>query len=108
MCNECEADGTILPSIESFHMGVNLPKVHYLFYEYFFRPVIGEVNWKHCFAERKRFGTNVVEAYAHALLENSYHAWVYDYLKAVKQFNHPEQESPQNYKVDYNILYCEV
>ena len=28
--------------------------------------------------------------------------------KAVKQFDHPEQESPQNYEVDYNILYCEV
>jgi hypothetical protein len=80
MCNECEADGTILPSIESFQMGVNLPKVHYLFYKYFFRPVIGEVNWKCCFAERKRFGTNVAEAYAHALLENNYHAWVYDYI----------------------------
>jgi hypothetical protein len=61
-------------------MGVNLPKVHYLFYEYFFRPVIGEANWKRRFAERKRFGTNIAEAYGHALLENNYHAWVYDYL----------------------------
>jgi hypothetical protein len=80
MCNECEADSTILPSIESFQMGVNLPKVHYLFYKYFFRPVIGEANWKHRFAERKRFGTNIAEVYAHALLENNYHACLYDYL----------------------------
>ena len=42
MCSECEIDGLILPSIESFQMRLKLPKVNFIFYEYFFKAVVGD------------------------------------------------------------------
>jgi hypothetical protein len=46
MCSECEIDGSILPSIKSFQMRLKLPKVNFIFYEYFFKAVVGDGNWK--------------------------------------------------------------
>ena len=56
-----------------------LPKVYYVFYEYFFKAVVGEGTWKHRFAKGERLGTNVLEAYALAIIKNNYFAWLYDY-----------------------------
>jgi hypothetical protein len=78
MCSECKIDGSILPSIESFQMRLKLPKVNFIFYEYFFKAVVGDGIWKQCFAENKRLGTNVSEAFAHAIIEINYFAWLYD------------------------------
>ncbi len=58
---------------------MKLPKVNFIFYEYFFKAVVGDGNWKQCFAENKRLGTNVSEAFAHAIIENNYFVWLYDY-----------------------------
>jgi len=80
MCSECELDGAILPSIESFQLRWKLPKVHYLFYEYFFKAVVGECIWKRLLAENKRLGTTVLEAFTQGMLANNYHAWRYDYM----------------------------
>jgi hypothetical protein len=55
------------------------PKVNFIFYEYVLKVVVGNGNWKQCFAENKRLGTNVSEAFAHAIIENNYFAWLYDY-----------------------------
>jgi hypothetical protein len=33
--------------------------------------------WKWCFAESKRFGTNVSKAFPHTIIENNYFAWLY-------------------------------
>jgi hypothetical protein len=60
-------------------MRLKLPKVHFIFYEYFLKAVDGDGNWKQCFAENKRLGTNISEAFAHAIIENNYFAWLYDY-----------------------------
>ena len=79
MCKACELDGTVLPSIESFELRLALPKVNYIFYEYFFKAVVGENAWKRRFVEKKRFGTNVLEAFAHAIIRNNYFAWLYDF-----------------------------
>jgi hypothetical protein len=62
MCSECKIDGSILPSIESFQMRLKLPKVNFIFYEYFFKAVVREGVWKHLFVENKRLGTKVSEA----------------------------------------------
>jgi hypothetical protein len=78
MCRVCKDDGTILPSIESFQIRLLLPKVYNIFYEYFFNAVIGEGTWKQCFTGDKMFGTNILEAYAHAIIKNNYFAWLYD------------------------------
>ncbi len=45
MCSECKIDGLILPSIKSFQMRLKLPKVNFIFYEYFFKAVVRDGNW---------------------------------------------------------------
>jgi hypothetical protein len=50
-----------------------------MLYEYFFKAVVGDGIWKQCFTENKRLGTNVSKAFAHAIIENNYFAWLYDY-----------------------------
>jgi PhoPQ-activated pathogenicity-related protein len=42
MCSECKIDGSILPWIESFQMRLKLPKVNFVFYEYFSKAVVGD------------------------------------------------------------------
>jgi hypothetical protein len=79
MCSECEIDVSILPSIKSFQMRLKLPKDNFIFYEYFFKAVVGGSIWKQCFAENKKLGTNVSEAFAHAIIVNDYFTWLYDY-----------------------------
>jgi hypothetical protein len=71
MCSECEIDRSILPLIESFQMRLKFPKVNSIFYEYFFKAVVGDGIWKQCFAENKRLGTNVSEAFAHAIIKTT-------------------------------------
>ena len=79
MCEECAQGGMVLPSIESFNERWALPKVHFTFYDYFFKAVIGEGTWKRRLKENKRLGTIVAEAYTHAVLTNNYFAWLYQY-----------------------------
>jgi hypothetical protein len=42
MYSECKIDGLILPWIESFQMRLKHPKVNFIFYEYFFKAVVGD------------------------------------------------------------------
>jgi hypothetical protein len=49
---------------------IEIPKVIFIFYEYFFKAVVRDGHWKQCFAENERLGTNVSEAFAHAIIEN--------------------------------------
>ncbi len=46
MCSKCKIDGLILPSIKSFQMRLKLPKVNFIFYEYFFKAVVRDSIWK--------------------------------------------------------------
>ena len=80
MMEECEADGSILPSIESFSKRWQLPKVHYVFYNYIVRPIVGDKKWKKLIAEEDaRLATAAAEAFALATLRNSYPAWLLSY-----------------------------
>lgn len=79
MCDECHYRDMMLPSLESFAERWRLPKVYYLFYHYFLRAVIGDARWKSRMTEKKKLGTAVAEAYAHATLRNHYFAWLYEY-----------------------------
>jgi hypothetical protein len=81
LCGECKTDGVVLPSLESFQSGMALPKVMIIFYKYFFKAIVGGAAWKKRFEEDVRFGTNILEAYTQATLENNYFAWVYEYVK---------------------------
>jgi hypothetical protein len=42
--------------------------------------VVGNGIRKWRFTENKRLGTNVSKAFAHAIIENNYFAWLYDYI----------------------------
>jgi hypothetical protein len=75
----CKEDGSILPSIEGFQNRSFLPKVYYIFYEYFFKAVISKGTWKQHFTGNKTFGTNILEAYALAIIKNNYFTWLYNY-----------------------------
>jgi hypothetical protein len=71
----------VLPSLESFQSGMALSKVMFIFYEYFFKAMVGGAAWKKRFEEDVRFGTNILEAYTQATLKNNYFTWVYEYVK---------------------------
>jgi hypothetical protein len=45
MCKECNAIGMVLPSLKSFRQRWNLPKIYFLFYNYFLKSVIQESVW---------------------------------------------------------------
>jgi len=80
LCDDCEEERKVLPSLESFNKRMDLPKVHFIFFHYFFRAVIGENAWKlRMSGETERLGTIMAEAYANLQLNNNYFAWLYDY-----------------------------
>jgi hypothetical protein len=112
MCSECEIDGPILPLIESIQMRLKLPNVNFIFYEYFFKAVVGDGIWKQCFAENKRLGTNVSEAFAHAIIENNYFAWLYDYKNKnpgctlLTEYNLADQENEDSNDDDDKWIFC--
>lgn len=76
----------MLPSIEHFQERYANPKVYFLFYDYFFKAVMGESKWKKNLRENKRLGTSLAEAFTHTLIENNYFAWLFEY-KAGKKNN---------------------
>jgi hypothetical protein len=84
MCKECDAIGKVLPSLESFRQRWNLPKIYFVFYDYFLKSVIQESVWidrVNMPSSRmgSRLGPVISEAYALASLENHYFSWLYQY-----------------------------
>jgi hypothetical protein len=54
LCGKCETDVAVLPSLESFQLGMALPKVMFIFYVYFFKAMVGGAAWKKRFEEDVR------------------------------------------------------
>jgi hypothetical protein len=74
----------VLPSIKSIREQWKLPKVHSLFYKYFFKPVIQGLVWNDRINAPNsnaddRLGTMIAKAYAGTLLVNHYFPWLYQY-----------------------------
>ena len=81
LCESSKELGCVLPSLSTFEERLSNPKTYYLFYVYFYRPAIGEAEWKN-FVERgkddqARIGNSNTEAFAHMVLKNNYFAWLY-------------------------------
>lgn len=95
MCDACALRGEVLPSLESFQMRWHLPKVHFLFYEYLFRPAVGDTTWRRRIIENRRLGTKIVESYAMATLRNHYFAWLYEYKTDNLHANLKTEYDPQ-------------
>ena len=83
LCEDCKDSNQILPSLESFNKRMLLPKVHFVFYDYFLRGVIGEKTWKlRIQDDSKELAAIAAEAYANLQLNNNYFAWLYEYMYA--------------------------
>lgn len=97
----------VLPALESFAQWWMLPKVNYLFYQYFYKAAVGDATWKSRLAENKRLGPVILEAYAHATLHNQYFAWLYEY-----KADHPdttlmtEYDLVQDVRPETRSLFC--
>ena len=80
----------MLPSMEAFEMGVELPGVHFIFYEFFFKSSVGDSAWR---SACKKSGPDLTsplgnaqdESFALVLLKNNYFAWLLD-----AKLKHPE------------------
>jgi hypothetical protein len=84
MCEECDAIGKVLPSLESFRQQWNLPKIYFVFYDYFLKSVIQESVWidrvnMPSSGMGARLGPVISKAYALASLENHYFSWLYQF-----------------------------
>jgi hypothetical protein len=121
MCEECDAASTLLPSIESFLQQWRLPKVHYLFYEYFYKAVIKDSVWNDRIDVPRpgpddRLGTRIAKVYAYSLIANHYHAWVYHFkieypsntlLTEYEKIEHHEDQRDDNDQQEIEIkLFC--
>jgi hypothetical protein len=113
----------LLPSIESFLQQWRLPKVHYLFYEHFYKAVIKDsVCNDRIVAPRPgpddRFGTRIAKAYAYSLIANHYHAWVNHFkieypsntlLTEYEKIEHHEDQRDDNDQQETEIkLFCGI
>jgi hypothetical protein len=121
ICEECDAASTLLPSIESFLQRWRLPKVHYLFYKYFYKAVIKDSVWNDRIDVPRpgpdvRLGTRIAKAYAYSLIANHYHAWVYHFkieypsntlLTEHDKIEHNEDQRDNNDQQEIEIkLFC--
>jgi hypothetical protein len=80
ICRYCVDQKTVLPCLEAFEMGIELPVVYFMFYEYFFKSSVGDSRWKKSCTEGNEasspLGTVHAEAFAMLLLKNNYFAWL--------------------------------
>ena len=69
-------------------MGLEMPNVYFLFYEYFFKPSVGDVRWKRACMEvndkNDLLGSVQAEAFAMIVLKNNYFAWLLDSKEKLK------------------------
>ena len=72
--------GKILPSIEMFEKLWQLPKTHFILYEYFCKAVVGNAVWNaRCLESDKKLCTMIAEAYTLSMLRNHYFAWLFEF-----------------------------
>jgi hypothetical protein len=88
MCKLCARNGAVLPGIEAFEMGVEIPTVYFLFYDYFYKCSVGDQRWKKACREEDDLsapmGPPQAEAFAMMQLKNNYFAWL---LEAKEQLS---------------------
>lgn len=69
-----------MPSIEAFRDRKKFPKVHFVLYDYFFKPaMLNDDLWRQrCRQHSTDFGPTPTEAQVHTFLEDQYFAWIYE------------------------------
>jgi hypothetical protein len=78
--NFCLDRKAVFPGIEAFEMGVEIPILYVIFYDYFYKCSLGDVRWKKaCWDETNKsapLGPPQAEAFAMMQLKNNYFAWL--------------------------------
>ena len=101
----CRKNGCVLPSIETFHARIEDPKTYFLFYEYFYKPCVGEKEWMSELRkeESPRMGNASTEAFAHLALKNYYWAWI------LESYIHPKTNAimEEEEDTDFGLLKTE-
>jgi hypothetical protein len=65
----------------SINKRYQLPKVHFLFFQFFLKAAIGNATWKKRLEdEETRLATQAIEAYTNAVVNNHYFAFLYIYF----------------------------
>ena len=81
LCERCEDENKSLPSLLSINKRYELPKVHFLFFEFFLKAAIGNFTWKKRLAEDDtRLAAQAIEARANAVVNNHYFAFLCMYF----------------------------
>jgi hypothetical protein len=85
LCEFCNSNGAVLPSLEAFEMRLEIPMVYIIFYDYFFKASVGDSRWKReCLDEGcDSLGSIQAESFAMLQLKNNYFAWLLEAKKAV-------------------------
>ena len=82
LVNFCIKQKAVFPGIEAFEMGIEIPTLYIVFYDYFYKCSVGDVQWKKaCLVEKDKFaplGPPQAEAFAFMQLKNNYFAWLLD------------------------------
>lgn len=88
VCNLCVETEAILPSLEAFEMGIEIPSVYFLFYDYFLKACVGEGRWRSQCCESDNMsspvGSALAEAFAMLQLKNNYFAWILEAKQKLK------------------------
>ena len=85
LCEFCNSNGAVLPSLEAFDMRVEIPVVYIIFYDYFLKPSVGDARWKKICMDKRSVSLGSVqsESFAMILLRNNYFAWLLEAKKAL-------------------------
>ena len=74
LCRICVTNNVLMPAYECFEMRLRFPKAYKVFYEYFYKSVVGESNWADALESKSEFGNFNTEAFTHMMLKNNYTA----------------------------------
>ena len=81
LCSECVDAGCILLSLSSIEQRFGCPKSYYLFYDHFYKAVLGDQAWKEAMKdqdENSHIGNYTTEAFALLIIMNNYKAWLHE------------------------------
>jgi hypothetical protein len=89
LCNFCVKNSAILPSLEAFEKGIEIPGLYYIFYDFFYKASAGDSRWKEAChdatKETDRLGSRASKAFMLLVLKNNSFAWL---LEAKEKLQH--------------------
>ena len=107
LCNYCVKQNVVLPSLEAFEMGIEIPSIYIVFHDFFLRSSVGDTAWKSACMESsdltERLAPMQGEAFAMLLLKNNYFAWLWEAKLNYKDILVTDYDSDNERKNKENI-----